>query len=676
MHALTEAYDNIYCIWKEVTDNVNKLKNLQAEALRVSPLISQKEREIANLKQEVEDLKRQNSEIDEIISSEATEKEQYDDQALQIQELVLRFKEEIDSYKTGIEIKQEIPQKAQLVVEMKINEVIQTVSSEYTQPKLEEYEKERRKLKRINDELKNEIDLLRKFNYDWTPINNFDFAIDECMERYSTDQNLQNASFSDVDIPMNDDSPKLMENAVSVNPPTLLPFDSITQEIQMFANLLHEQNSFVKSIYNSQLNFFSHLRDSLKEKTITEQDLRNLEEQLQIQVQQTSEFTDIYPLQIPEFKIYNPAENNDLSPVDILSNQFKQFCEKLHINDHNYSLCNEYEEKIKKVLKIPEFTQPRRPNYEKQSNVNPDLIKLSNDLQHLIDLAKTIKISNEIEEITGIQNQILEAKHQKLSKSKNIIYAPKIIQPIEDDDQELKELKGLLDSRLPDDFKEIFEINTDDLFVSDDLSPDSQSDNTNEIAELLNEKESSFIEEYTNFKKAVTNIHEILTEFLYPELPPAPHFIPPSMPSNLNIETVDTQNLMKSVDLILDHMNDSSLQVKRDISQLENQIYEIKGKMTAETIKEEQNLLNRVEQLQLEKENLSESLQTMNKKVNETVENQIKPITNKKKQLEKEIRKLKESIITDEMINEKKIELDDLQEKVTKFLEEQLHEGL
>ena len=116
---------------------------------------------------EVEDLKRQNSEIDEIISSEATEKEQYDDQSLQIQELVLRFKEEIDSYKTGIEIKQEIPQKAQLAVEMKINEVIQTVSSEYTQPKLEEYEKERRKLKRINDELKNEIDLFihRQFKF-------------------------------------------------------------------------------------------------------------------------------------------------------------------------------------------------------------------------------------------------------------------------------------------------------------------------------------------------------------------------------------------------------------------------------------------------------------------------------------------------------------------------------
>ena len=161
-----------------------------------------------------------------------------------------------------------------------------------------------------------------------------------------------------------------------------------------------EINDFINSSYESQAEYLKAIKNELNSKSISEEEVQQLQYQYQNQVQQMNEFTGIQPIEIPEIPIPN---NNDQS-FQAYTEKFSQFCQQIN-EDHPYkSLSDEFISSAEDALYIPQFEEPPTAPYVKRPVPSADLVKLADSLKDLI------KSADKIESLTQIQEN-LSLKH-------------------------------------------------------------------------------------------------------------------------------------------------------------------------------------------------------------------------------------------------------------------------
>ncbi|OHT04701.1 hypothetical protein TRFO_27702 [Tritrichomonas foetus] len=486
MDSENEVYQKFRGIHAEVIGNIKELKANQDRANQLSSQIPEKKRSVFSLREEVEELKSQNEEYNEILIQKKLEKDQYDDQAAQLLELISIFEEKISSY-NDTECP-DLPIDVKSKVDMKINEVIQTVSSEYTRARADLYEKERKEIHDKNKEIEAELQLLQKLDNDWTQCDNFDLVIEESKERYTSEPDLEFQSLASINIPIVKNPPSKLETVYRASQLPQPDIESLIQEINKFEQLIQSQNNFVKSVYTSQAKFLSILRDSLKNRPLTELDLKNLEEQLQIQIQKMSEFTEIYPLQIPDDYVdgnKNDDDNAELisNPIRILADKFHAFCEEMNLNRTYDSLCDNLIESANQSLNIPPFEEPKKPSYILNPRPNEELVLLAENIKSLIDTAKQQEQLHNLLDLTSKQKEFLsELKSNRPSEiPREQFPLPKEI-PVPQDDEMLSIFKEMVSLKLPDQFSDFINKEKIGSFITTD--PISAFSNPNDSTSI------------------------------------------------------------------------------------------------------------------------------------------------------------------------------------------------
>lgn len=673
MQKKLDVFQKFESIHKEVTSKIEYIKKLEIKALQYSNLIDEKESTVNSLRQEVNELKEQNHEYNEIISECTLEAMHYGDQTTQLLKLIETLDERIKKfYPSGDGDDYDLPDEINSKINKKIDKIINMVSFEYTRIRKDKIMEEFKQLHEANKILRNEIRKLDCFPKDWTPddeINNI--TIEECEMRYAPDDDQEFQSLDSIPIPISEKSPNLMEDCCAPMPIPLNNIEPLQQKIDDFVQSQVEINDFINSSYESQAEYLKAIKNELNSKSISEEEVQQLQYQYQNQVQQMNEFTGIQPIEIPEIPIPN---NNDQS-FQAYTEKFSQFCQQIN-EDHPYkSLSDEFISSAEDALYIPQFEEPPTAPYVKRPVPSADLVKLADSLKDLIKSADKIESLKQIQENVSLQHKIFlenatkeENENTDNPKSdESDAFQINLPRPLSPPPENLTaiEFRELVKSKLPDMFHSIFETQDSDLFVEtlqpqDETKPSNQPDESH-FSESINsfpisEKGPQIS---MNAEERTHAFQEILKDFASFELPPVPHFNPPA-PVEIHVKPVDFEPIKEKMEDLLSTSEEDTSFLLDEIKDLEKRADELSIQLKIELFGNDSNSKFTISDVENDIINLEKKKEHLDR-IKATSIKSAREIKEQLDQTDSEIKELKarllEVTITDEMLNEKKEEL-------------------
>ena len=143
MEKKLDTYHTFLDIHEEVVGKVNAIKKLEMEVHQIKHLIPEKENCINALREEVNELKERNEYLHETILTDTLDKKQYDEQTSQLTELIKLINQRIEQYQP-LDDDFDLPDDIMTKVNLKIDQALKLVSSEYTQIRRDHIDKERK----------------------------------------------------------------------------------------------------------------------------------------------------------------------------------------------------------------------------------------------------------------------------------------------------------------------------------------------------------------------------------------------------------------------------------------------------------------------------------------------------------------------------------------------------
>lgn len=682
------VYQTFLNIHDEVVGKIEYIKKLEVRAQQLNVLIPEKENQVAALRQEVDELKKQNKQHHDALKESKQQKKQYEEKISELLQFIKTLNEKIEKYHpTEDDLNYELPNDLDSKLNLKFNEVMQLLSLECSHIELDVIEEERKSLHEANKELQKEIIKLSKFPKDWRPIDNFNkIVIEECEMRYSPESDAEFQSLSSIPIPTSKNSPDFMENCYMPVPIPPQDVEPLKQDINNFVQAQGKQNDFINSTFKSQAEYLNALRDILSTKSLTEQDLHRFESQVKNQSQQMDELTEISPIKIPEIKI---SDDEDQS-IQILSEKFDQFCQQIE-SEHPYnSLAEDFINSTEDSLNIPQFEEPPAIPYVKKPIPSSDLVHLADSLKDLINSANKVESLRQIQEKVSLQRQIFEENSTKEDDSISAqtekdseIFKLQLPRPLSPPPENLVaiEFKELEKSKLPDVFQSIPDPSDFVLFVD---KPSSSQDGS---AYSIPQEESNLSNPFSSFKinepePAITMnaderaqaFHDILKEFASFEFQPVPHFTPPP-PLDLRVNPIDLQPMKDQFEGFLNTSEEDITTLIDEIAQLESEFQKHSTNLKNELSDIDPDSKFTIEDIESAIENLNIKKKMIEKSWTPSI-NSAKEITRQIKETLDEIEELKKKLnevtITPEMIQEKNDELSAKQSEILIQIQQQL----
>lgn len=664
------VYHLFSCIHEEVVSKIKAIKKLEIKAQQTSELIAEKEPLVNSLRREVSELKEHNNECNETIKEYNLERKKYEDQAVQLLQIIEELNKKINEYNSLEDDKDyKLPDEINEKINKKIDKIVKIVSDEYSPIKEDEIKKEGEQLHEVNKIIQKEINMLKRleFKQDWDQKDEINkTVIEECEMRYSPDSDFQFQSLESIPIPINEESPSLLEECCVSIPEHLNDIEIKKQNVDNYVQLQAKQDDFICSSYETQAEYLKTIHNELTSKSLTEQDLQRLEYQYQNQLRQMNELTEINPIKIPEIQI---SSHEDKS-IQILAENFSKFCQQIE-NEHPYhSISEDFLNSAEEALNIPSFSDPPAVPYVKKPVTNSDLVSLSDSLKDLIKSTEKIEELHQIREAVSLQHKhfLEEATKEEADKPKeNEVTQLRLPRPLSPPPENLAaiEFKELVKSKLPDMFHSIFDIQDSNLFIEgppiqNDSNLQIQNDESN-LTEPVNSMQINQEEHSTsmNAEERTRAFQEILKDFASFEFPTVPNFTPPT-PVELRVKPFDFQPMKEQIDEMLETSKGNITFLHDDIVSLESKVKELSDQLRKELTGSDSKEKFSDQEIENDIKNLEQKKSTIEKE-KEKIINRAKEVKSQINEADKEISdlnlKLEEVTITDEMLNEKTEEL-------------------
>ncbi|OHT11992.1 hypothetical protein TRFO_18377 [Tritrichomonas foetus] len=654
-----QIVQTLEAIHHEVKENERKLRIGREEVRKVINLIPRKEQIVSELKNRLDELKEINYEKQSIKNQLITEKIQIANQITKIAELTEIFSSQNSFHGNAIfDANKSIPRDIQNRIDIKIDELIQTLCSEYSQSS-ENYSQQLFELHKINESLSREIEILQLLNAKkFKPPNNFDIYLDEFCQRYVPENQNGFQSFQEIPIIKNsyrnnssaDEQNKIELDQVLTEFPEheQINLEDVQNQMVSFIKKYKQQNGFIKSSYYSQVEFLNQITGILKSRTNEDDTISSIEDRLQHQLKLMRDVGECEepcckPLQIPETQ----RDECQIKPLTDVLSHFDIFCKQVDEIMEKRRLDSAVS------IDIPPFGISRMPKHIRNFKPSEDLVKFADNMKELIESTKKMIPLQAMQAITSTHREFLNQTDE---------YYPQNI-PNEIPIPQMTSIVDKVDLSSLDYFQETVNRKLPSLFTNNSNGKRYYLEVPEVTEEVFHEKfEDVVIDsklearvEYTNalLRSLVNTINDPVPTFDLPDL------------INDNSQKFSNETLIHNVNEVLSPKQQTIQFLNDEIQKITNKIKEIDQQLQTddEITAEGESLLLLIRK--------NEEIESENKKLDEKINsfvNEIKSLKLEKAKIDSENVILRQEIseftVDEEMIEQKEKELEDKMSKL------------